>query len=365
MSTVIAMRADGIAVLATDSRTMDQTGQHLSDAQQKIFEIAPGTFYAWSGYTPFAALQVQIAAAFGKTADMQNLRAFADQLDAASLPLMEQLLIALTQIQHLQPEKYGPELAGKEPFHAYTLCGISDGCPGFLTREFRLGDGKITINEQCYFAMPPDSFRLYASGVRADIGHVLNSPQTWTKGFIGVAETLVEHMRDVQPLIGGPTQMIVIDQSGARWVHRPPASGGTIPSGQLSTATLTSGVIYSGQINAGQVNAGTFNGFSFVGCSFTAVDSYGNTVSVNTSNHFYLQNASGTAVASLQITGGGNYGVLNLFAYSVPTGSPANLKIVPATATVAGSGGSATLPSNPTGFLLVVINGTNRWIPFY
>jgi hypothetical protein len=145
------------------------------------------------------------------------------------------------------------------------------------------------------------------------------------------------------------------------------ATGVSLAASQITAGTLVTGVEYAGQINATQVNAGEFNGFSFVGCTFTATGGDNVTISVDTSNHFYLAYTTGNGLASLSLAGGhgGGYGLLTLMGTNVPIGSATTIKLIPATTTIAGAGGSCTLPANPSGFLLHVIGGTNRWIPYY
>ena len=63
MSTLIALKLDDAVVLATDSRVTDDTGKRvISDAYPKITEIAPGTFYGWTGHANLAIPQARIAA---------------------------------------------------------------------------------------------------------------------------------------------------------------------------------------------------------------------------------------------------------------------------------------------------------------
>ena len=163
MSTLIGIKLDDDVVLATDSRVMDNAGNHLSDEEQKVFEIAPGTFYGWSGYTSLATLQVHIAPLLAGGAQVADLRTFANQLDAVSLPYMVQLLKTLAEIQHLQLQ-YRDELTGIKPFHAYVLAGISEGCPGFLARQFWFTNGQIRSSESYNFRLPAgNNFAMYAT----------------------------------------------------------------------------------------------------------------------------------------------------------------------------------------------------------
>ena len=150
--------------MATDSRTVDNTGKHvLSDAEQKIFEVAPGTFYGWSGYGFIAKSQVETAIAIADTAGANDLHGFADALDELSRPSMAELLDILRGIRHLNP-KYDAELSGVRPFHAYILAGVSKGRPGFLAREFWLIDGCNHYTGNGRLRLPAgNNFSMYAT----------------------------------------------------------------------------------------------------------------------------------------------------------------------------------------------------------
>jgi hypothetical protein len=255
MSVLIGIKLGDVAVLATDSRVVGNAGNITSDAEQKIFEVAPGTFYGWSGYGFLARPQAQIARELGKTADMTNLRSFADQLDKASQPRVEQLLLTLAEMRHIN-RAYGAALSGTEPFHAYVLCGVSDGCPGFLSREFWNVNGRVEYRETYSFKEPV--FSMYATRGELLVDLAM-SPGRWLNGPIPVAEMFVEHLRTHVPLVGGPTQLAVVDASGGRWVHRPCAVEASAAT-EMCHAAIAAGVT----LNASQVNAGTFNGLQLV-----------------------------------------------------------------------------------------------------
>lgn len=261
MSVLLSLRLDDTTVLATDSRVMDNAGEYvLSDAAEKIFEIAPGVFYGWSGYGALAVPQVEIARELAKTAvNMRDLHAFADSLDALSTAPMVQLLSTLAVLSSLNLQKYEAELAGTAPFHAYVLAGLSDGKPGFLAREFYLTNGRIGHREADGFRLPPgNNFTMFTTHSEP-IADIIPMSDTWANGPVVAAEGLVDHIRRVQPLVGGPTQLVVCDKT-ARWVHRPVTPPPVKPTiAQLAIGVLNAGVIYSGQVNATQINSGILN----------------------------------------------------------------------------------------------------------
>lgn len=215
MSALMGLKLSYTAVLATDSRcyTSDRS-RILSNAEQKIFEVAPAVFYGWSGYRGVGHIHVQVAATLGRSAETKNLRTFADELDMASQARILQLLTVS------EADRCEGELSGGVPFHIYILAGLSEGAPGFLARQFWLRDGRIVKDENYWFGSADNTTFITFGGLIAE--HI-NSPQTWADGPISAADRLMGHLRRVQPLIGGPSQIVSVDRSGARWVRRPPA----------------------------------------------------------------------------------------------------------------------------------------------
>ncbi len=268
MSILIAFKFNDTVVLGTDSRTMDNTGTCiLSDAEQKLFEVAPDVFYGWSGYGYLATTQAALAGALGKRAPIEDLRIFAKELDAVSLPVLMQLVNRLTEIRHLHSQ-YEAELAGTKPFHAYVLAGTSKGRAVYIVHEFWMTEGRIDCREFYRPELPAgENLSMYAT--RDVFRDMVGKVETWADGPITAAERFVDHTRDVEPLVGGPTQLVCIDKSGARWIHRPAAIDREVMASEVTLGVLNAGVIYSGVVNASQVNAGTFTGFTFVGCTST------------------------------------------------------------------------------------------------
>ncbi len=213
MSILIAFKFDDTVVLATDSRTMDKTATHVvSDAEQKIFEIAPGVFYGANGYTYFATTQAHQASVLGRGSKIENLRDFAKQLDAALMPEMERNIGILAKDQ----------LAGIRPFHAYALAGTSEGRPDVLVHQFWVIDGRIDCREfSCSELLPGKNVWIHTT---RDLGNIVGEATTWAAGPYAAAERFVNHMRAVEPEVGGPTQMACIDRFGARWITPPPAT---------------------------------------------------------------------------------------------------------------------------------------------
>ena len=209
MSTMVCLKEDGTVILATDSRACVDRGKcFMSDAEPKILELLPGLFYAYCGYTSLADTHRAVAATL--TAQTGDLRKFADELDAASRPQVERL------VDYLVTGRFQEQVSGTVPFHAYVLCGVSEGRPDFLTREFWIKNGQI-IRQDAYYFDEASAGYISPGQLVAD---VVTIPETWAGGLIPAAERLLDHLRQASPFVGGPTQMIALDRSGARWVHQ-------------------------------------------------------------------------------------------------------------------------------------------------
>jgi hypothetical protein len=218
MSVIIASKRDKTVVLATDSRSTDGRGKPLSNNQEKIFEIAPSMFYTASGLLPPILEQAKIAASLARSVDLKNPQDFADQLDRASQPLMEQVVALIKEMRSLRPDKYYEEQLSGGVIHGYVIAGISDGRPGFIYREFRCINGPTRSLEHSVFDLPAGNFStINTRGKQAD--HLVHDPATWKGGHIHGVERLVNHMCSVHPECGGPTQMVYIYRTGSRWVH--------------------------------------------------------------------------------------------------------------------------------------------------
>ncbi len=209
MSALIALKADGAVILASDSRCYSDGGKCFeSDAEPKIFQVTPGLFFGYCGYVSLSDAQVRTAQTLSQTEVTRNLGMLADQLDAESMPELERLANALA-------EKY-PE--SETQFHSYALCGASEGELGFLTREFHAKNGKVWREDS-------DCFHITSAGWISPgklVTDIVNDPEIWADGIIPAAERLVDHLRRVTPFVGGPIQMACIDKLGPRWIHRPP-----------------------------------------------------------------------------------------------------------------------------------------------
>jgi hypothetical protein len=167
-------------------------------------------------------------------------------------------------------------------------------------------------------------------------------------------------------LVNGPSSLLQVDSTGVTitgpsGTFKADSSGVKISNGSSSVTVSPSSVAIA-------------NGsFSAVSGSITVNIDSGNYVKVSDSTNLYYSQmtalahivsyASGNGYAQLDVAGGTSLGYGELTLYGNSAGNL--VKVTPKTVSVAGAGGSATLPANPRGFLTVNINGADRYIPFY
>ena len=194
MSTLVGLKLNNTVVLATDSLTYTygRPNRIISDAQQKIFEVAPDVFYGWSGSTSVAMEQLSIARALARTAQPTNIRKFAEQLNAASTSQL------LAESNRALTEPFHPARSGELPFQIYILAGVSEGVPGFVVCEFSNRNGGIWYEFQSTFKSRSDRLATYITGDKSLVG-LMNNPFTWVDGLITVGERFVDHLRRVTP----------------------------------------------------------------------------------------------------------------------------------------------------------------------
>jgi hypothetical protein len=230
VSTTIAANDGNSVVLATDSRVMFPAGP--TDDNRKLFEIAPGVFYAANGWTDLAAQHTDVAARVARTADLSNPERFADELDHASHSAMERKAADIIEYRSLPYRE--AEAAGTKPFYGYALAFVSNGRPGYIVRQFTIKNSQVVIdNECCCFHLPPRSLSCFAAGAYT-LEQLQKDPLTWKFGPVLGAEILIEGLKATSPFVGGPIQMVQISRAGSQWIHELPRS----QERQIETPTI-------------------------------------------------------------------------------------------------------------------------------
>ena len=290
MSALIAVKLHGEVVLATDSRMMAPKFDHpVTDSRKKVFEIGPGAFFASSGWAYACEWQAAEAEALARDLGTSDIRVLAGALDAISSRRLEELAGALNAIRSFHPDVEAA-VSGNTPFHGYALAGMSEGVPGYVVHEFWVVDGRVACRSTEAFNLPKGhDFAAYVARGHLVDG-MMRDAKTWKHGAVRGVEKVIGELARLHVQVGGPVQLVRIDNDGPRWVHECPAQPDASATNLLNSATIASGVVYSGAIYASQVTSGTFVGFAFTGCTYTMV-SGAVTITINGTNFIKLSNS--------------------------------------------------------------------------
>src|SRR5437868_6840073 len=125
MSTIVVLKDANTLVLGTDSRFMEADFSGVSsDAEQKIFEIAPDTYIATSGWRITCDFQVSRAREIAKSLGTSDIRKIAEALERDTLALMQSLVGQLPSAEkHLSRENYSRIASGEQMWHGCVLAG--------------------------------------------------------------------------------------------------------------------------------------------------------------------------------------------------------------------------------------------------
>ncbi len=150
--------------------------------------------------------------------------------------------------------------------HSYAICGRG----GFIGRGFQFQDGKVHTSETDGRNVAFALFGGVATPADAQtINALAHIPGFWLDGVRGV-EQIIEVLRATSPLIGGPTQMVAIDQGGARWVHKQAFEEVTVPA----TGTITALVSMISPVISGGVIVGATLTLNLNGTTVTIDNAY-------------------------------------------------------------------------------------------
>jgi hypothetical protein len=334
MSTLVVLKENNALILGTDSRFMsgDFTSM-VSDATQKIFEIAPETFIATSGRKMACDFQHErareIADKMGGPADIE---AIGEALKRESLPCLTELV----EILHAQADARSRQaVAGQSLLHGCVLVGrTASGQLGFVFHDYRVQAGKIECAVTAYSGR--ERKLIFSTG--ADLDRVADMSSQfmqdlaiWTDPPVRAVQRVLAEMKRPPSMSGGPDQIVCLDRAGVHWISPPPKAA--IPlAGTLLHATITATV----QLNSPIINGGQLNITTAVG-----------TVSIRS-------NTGGVEVSG---AGGADIGRVSSSVVMIQSG-PVHSALSPASLLV-GAGGSASAALAPTGLLIGALPSSN------
>src|SRR4051794_36443218 len=117
MSTIVVLKDKDALVLGTDSRFMRPDFCSIaSDAEQKIFEIAPRTFVATSGFKMACDFQVEKARELARELGTVDIRVLAGALERESLGYFKEVVGELRSVE-CPADKITRTLSGEYLLH--------------------------------------------------------------------------------------------------------------------------------------------------------------------------------------------------------------------------------------------------------
>ncbi len=245
MSAIVCIKDGGTLALGTDSRRMNGDYSAVdSDAVEKIIELGKRTFLAQMGRKLVTDLEAEKARDLAWF--LTDIRALAKALDGELRPALRQLIDILSGLSH--PE-IRAALSGDLPIHRFVLTGYSGDELGWVCHNFRIRDGEIEVTEQEYF----DTGRKIYVTDGGRLRHLTRDPATWSDDPIAVTQTFLAEARRLDPCVGGPDQVVVIDGRGARWIRRLTAHTVTADTVAASAIRASDFVFETGAIQTADI----------------------------------------------------------------------------------------------------------------
>lgn len=283
MSSIVCLKENDTLLLGTDSRFMNLDFSGVaSDAESKIFEVAPGTFLATSGRLRACRFQAYKAGELAKKMGTADIRIISDALIAESVTCLRALLEDLRPVQNVEP---GIALAvsGAALLHGCVLVGrTADGQLGLIAHRYWVSGGVVVCDPEEYYGptrkiiatsgAPPD--RLLAS-----FGFV-QDPAIWTDPPESVVRRILRDMK-ATGLSGGPDQLVCLGPDGARWISPPPVPQSPLV-GNLLSATISATVSMISPV----ISGGSIAGSSLVITNGTI------TIQINATNRIKITNSA-------------------------------------------------------------------------
>ena len=264
MSIILVLKESDTLILSTDSRMMahDNSGV-VCDAEQKIFEIGPGTFIAVSGRKMASEFQAGGVGEIARELGTTDIQAIGAALERESL---RYLMLLLARLRLETDETTRQAVSGDTMLHGCTLVGRSACKLGYVSQSYWVqADGTIKCTTEAYFEAARRKVAIMAGTPARILGEIasrfMQDMATWTDPLEQVSMRLLEAVKRSTPTIGGPYQVVRVDSAGAHWISQPQRTGDQVPqlADGICTATisLTSPVITGGSlaISAGAVTA--------------------------------------------------------------------------------------------------------------
>jgi hypothetical protein len=241
MSIVAVFKEADTLIFSTDSRAMVLDNSAVaSDVEQKIFAIAPNTFFAASGRTGAGECQLERARKIAADLKTTDIQVIAREVARVSIPVLD---ILLDRLRKETDETSRKVVSGADIIQGFTLVGRSARKLGYVKCLFKAqADGTIKCTTEAYFeakrkltaqaGTPIEIFRKIAT-------EFANEPSNWTGPMDRASMRFLEAAKRETHSIGGPWQIVSMDSTGTHLVSMPawakyPANSFVVPEGGKS-----------------------------------------------------------------------------------------------------------------------------------
>jgi len=355
MSTIVCLKDGETLILGTDSRYVSSDLSTVaSDAEQKIFQVAPQTFIAPSGWKIACDFQRSKARELAVTLRTTDVRVLATELAKNTVPRLKELAAVLGSIKDSH-EKIRASLDGRLVLHTTLLAGrTADGALGYVTLVFRIQLGRVVCESSEYFG---ETGQLYTSSGDPAWELVRQDPSLLDGGHVEVVQKFLAALKQAWPSIGGPDQIVRIDSKGAGWVNSPPVggcradfeTGDALFAGQATFAYSGGGkvTINSLGITLADNNSSPLHTVAVGSGGITIARSGGGTVSVNSTGVSVARGGFAVTITSVSVVlqnGSGDFLQLDSSGLTVSRG--ANTLSIGASSIVLSNGPSALTVSS-------------------
>jgi hypothetical protein len=258
MSIALCLKAGDTVVLGTDSRFMtpDLTAIY-SDLTPKVYPVGTIGFIACNGYRLACDYQQTRASEIARELGTRDIETIAEALARESMPVMQQLVASLHAAISSAPGRYArmcEVVRGEALLHVATLIGHdSKGAAGYLTLSFRVVMGQIAHEKVAYFGRARQVQFSAADAVGdSSLARMLQNlgndrrARDWAP--VAAVRAILRDAKSKSAMLGGPSQIAIVDAEGARFMERLPGQDGALPEclGSLTcqftgTATFQNG----------------------------------------------------------------------------------------------------------------------------
>jgi hypothetical protein len=239
MSVICCVRDRDAVILGTDSRYVgvDFTTV-VSDAEPKLFEIAPDTYLAVSGRKSACDFQREMAHDLSDRLHTVDVVTIASSLQQVMCAFLDRLV---GRLRSVSGERTAQTLSGEALLHGAVMIGRNAG--GQLVavaQSYRVMGAQVV----CLQEVHSGDHRTIVATCGAPLDQIgaafsfTSDPTIWTDEPESVARRILGEVKAATIESGGCDQIVRVDGKGGRWLEKPPAGVGA-PIEEHAEANIT------------------------------------------------------------------------------------------------------------------------------